>query len=91
MRWSFAMFPMKAPKKKLPYIEDGGKIIPDFGFIIDYLELAYSHDLDRSLSDSDRADERALRRMIEEHLIMNYDLHPLDGKRQPGDNQARIF
>src|SRR5215467_2268822 len=33
--------PFKAPKKKLPYIEDGAQVVADSGFIVDYLKKTY--------------------------------------------------
>lgn len=60
--------PLRAPKKKLPYIEDGAKVIADSGFILDYLKQTYGDQLDVNLSPADRAVAHALRRMIEESL-----------------------
>ena len=60
--------PLRAPKKKLPYIEDGAKVIADSGFILDYLKQTYGDKLDVNLSPADRAVAHALRRLIEESL-----------------------
>lgn len=60
--------PFKGPKKKLPYLEDGSKAIPDSGFILDYLKATYGDTLDGRLSAEERARGHALRRMLEEAL-----------------------
>jgi len=60
--------PFKAPKKKLPYIEDGRQLIADSGFILEYLKKIYGDPLDTALSDADRVIAHALRRLFEENL-----------------------
>jgi len=42
--------PFKAPKKKLPYIEDGTQVVADSGFIFKYLKQTYGDELDENLS-----------------------------------------
>ena len=37
--------PFKAPKKKLPYIEDGTQLIADSGFILEYLKATHGDPL----------------------------------------------
>ncbi|HXZ97487.1 MAG TPA: glutathione S-transferase family protein [Burkholderiales bacterium] len=58
----------RAPKGKLPYIEDGAKIIADSSFIIEYLKSAYGDPLDVRLTPLENAQALALRRMMEENL-----------------------
>ena len=58
----------KAPKGKLPYIEDQGKIIPDSNFILDYLKTTYGNPLDEHLSDYDAAIALGMQRLIEEQI-----------------------
>src|SRR5215469_9531297 len=59
----------RAPKHKIPWIEDGAKKIADSGFIISYLQETYGDRLEEnSLSPSDRAVALSMRRMVEEHL-----------------------
>ncbi|MDQ3775344.1 MAG: glutathione S-transferase N-terminal domain-containing protein [Pseudomonadota bacterium] len=58
----------RAPKKKLPYLTDGDRIIPDSGFILDFLKATYGDTLDGRLSAEERARGHALRRMLEESL-----------------------
>ncbi|ASC70037.1 hypothetical protein XM38_009670 [Halomicronema hongdechloris C2206] len=58
----------KAPKKKLPYIVDGDRIVADSGFIIDYLKDTYGDPLDRHLSLPDQGISLAFRRLMEENL-----------------------
>ena len=58
----------KAPKGKFPVIEDNGKIIPDSGFILDYLQQTYGDKLDSHLTPAERAVALAMRRLLEENL-----------------------
>jgi glutathione S-transferase len=58
----------KAPKGKLPYIEDGGKAIADSSFIIEYLKSTYGDTLDAKLTPLENAQAVALKRMMEENL-----------------------
>lgn len=58
----------KAPKGKLPYIKDNGKIIADSNLIIDYLKATYGDPLDGHLSPMNAAIALAFRRLIEENL-----------------------
>lgn len=59
---------MKAPKGKLPYIEDNGRRIGDSGFIVDHLKRTYGDPLDADLSATERATALGLRRLMEENL-----------------------
>jgi glutathione S-transferase len=55
--------PLKAPKKKMPYIQDGnGKFVGDSQLIIEYL----GNRLDHWLEPREQAKGRAIRRMLEE-------------------------
>lgn len=58
----------KAPKGKLPYIEDNGQIIADSNLIIEYLKATYGDRIDAHLSDVEVAIALAMRRLIEENL-----------------------
>ncbi len=60
--------PRKAPKGKLPYINDDGTVIADTALIIDYLKKQYSVTLDQHLSVTDRAVAHAFGIMLEDHL-----------------------
>ncbi|MGD0193011.1 MAG: glutathione S-transferase family protein [Rhizomicrobium sp.] len=60
--------PQGAPKGKIPFIEDNGVRIGDSTFIRAYFEKAYGIDLDRGLSDEQRAQAWAIERMLEDHL-----------------------
>jgi glutathione S-transferase len=62
------VLPLKAPKKKLPYIEDGIQVIADSGFILKYLKQTYGDKLDENLSDHKKASAHALSRLFEENL-----------------------
>ncbi len=57
----------KAPKGKLPYIEDGGQKIADSSFIVEYLRKTYK-DLDAGQSVAERALATAVKSMMEEHF-----------------------
>ena len=58
----------KAPKTKIPYIEDGGKLLGDSTFIRWHLEDTYGADFDKGLSDADKATAWAYEKMCEDHL-----------------------
>jgi glutathione S-transferase len=58
----------KAPKGKMPYIEDKGKTIADTTLIIDYLKSSYGDRLDAWLGPDQRAVALAFQRLIEENL-----------------------
>lgn len=60
--------PLKAPKGKLPYIEDKGNSLADSRFIIDYLKEEYGDPLDKDLSAEQRATMTAFQRLLEESL-----------------------
>ncbi len=59
---------MKAPKRKLPYIDDDGAIVADTTFIIEYLKGKYGDPLDAALSPLERAFATAFQRLMEEDL-----------------------
>ncbi len=58
----------KAPKGKLPWIDDDGTAVADSGLIIDYLKTKYGDPLDGRLDPDLRARGLAIARLIEEHL-----------------------
>jgi glutathione S-transferase len=58
----------KAPKKKLPYIDDGGTLVADSSFIIDHLKARHGDPLDTGLSAPERAVATAFQRLFEENL-----------------------
>lgn len=58
----------KAPKKKLPYIQDDSTTIADSSFIIDYLKQTYGDPLDQHLSLPEQGISLAFRRLMEENL-----------------------
>jgi glutathione S-transferase len=58
----------RAPKGKVPYIEDGGQVIGDSTFIRDHIERRYGADLDRALTAEQRARAWTIERMLEDHL-----------------------
>lgn len=66
--------PFKAPKGKLPYIEDQGNKIADSRFIIEYLKKTYGDTLGRDLDSSQNAIAEAMQRLIEDDLywVMMY-------------------
>ncbi len=59
---------MKAPKGKLPYVDDDGTLVADSSFIIEHLKQRYGDPLDASLSPLQRAQATALQRLLEENL-----------------------
>ncbi len=58
----------KAPKGKLPFIDDDGTFVADSHFIRAHLERKHKIDFDLGLSDRDKAIGWAAERMCEEHL-----------------------
>jgi glutathione S-transferase len=60
--------PLFAPKRKLPYIEDGDLKIADSRFIIRHLSAKYK-DLDHDLEPAQLALSLAMQRLLEEHLF----------------------
>lgn len=63
-----ASYLWKAPKGKLPFIEDNGNVIADSSFILDYLSTTYGDSLDSGLSREDKAVAHAFSKLIEENL-----------------------
>ena len=64
----YGMYQLRAPKKKLPYIDDGGRIIADSHLIIDYLKSHYGDPLDAALTPAQRARGTAILRLLEDSL-----------------------
>lgn len=60
--------PIGAPKGKVPYITDDGRVVADSRFIIAHLKSKYGDSLDADLSAEQKAVSLALQRLIEEHL-----------------------
>src|SRR3990167_10081098 len=60
--------PRRGPKGKMPVLKDGDKIIPDSGFILEYLKNKFGNTLDAHLTAEQQAMAIAVRRMIEENL-----------------------
>ena len=58
----------KAPKSKIPYIEDDGMLIGDSTLIRWHLERKYGADFDAGLSQQERATAWAFEKMAEDHL-----------------------
>ena len=58
----------KAPKGKLPYIDDDGAIVADSTFIRMHLERSYGIDFDEGLSPAERGVAWAFEKMCEDHL-----------------------
>src|SRR5580700_6911723 len=58
----------KAPKGKLPYIDDDGERVADSTFIRWHLEKKHKVDFDRGLDEAQRAVAWAFEKTAEEHL-----------------------
>src|SRR5262245_17127628 len=58
----------RAPKGKLPYIDDGGTVVADSTFIRWHLEERYGIDFDRGLSSGERGIAWAFEKLCEDHL-----------------------
>jgi glutathione S-transferase len=60
--------PLKAPRGKLPYILDDGRIVSDSRIILNYLKIRYG-DLDEGILTSEQKGIAiSLQRLLEEHL-----------------------
>ncbi len=59
----------KAPKGKLPYIDDKGVIVADSTFIRLHLEKTRGIDFDAGLSPKQRAQSWAVEKLCEDHLV----------------------
>jgi glutathione S-transferase len=60
----------KAPKGKLPYIDDGGLIVADSTFIRFHIEKKYGFDFDAGLTPEQKAAAWAIEKMCEDHLYL---------------------
>lgn len=58
----------KAPKGKLPYIQDEDALIPDSTFIRLHIEQKYGVDFDQGLSAQQRGTAWAVEKLLEDHL-----------------------
>ena len=58
----------KAPKGKLPFLDDDGKIVADSTFIRWHLEKSHGIDFDPGLSDSEKATAWAFEKLCEDNL-----------------------
>ena len=58
----------KAPKGKIPYIDDDGEIVADSTFIRWHLETKYGLDFDQALTSEQRATAWAFEKMVEDNL-----------------------
>lgn len=65
---SVPTLPFRAPRGKLPFLDDGTERIPDSGLIIDYLKRRYGDPLDRGLNADQLATGHLIRRACEESL-----------------------
>lgn len=60
--------PLKAPRFKLPFIEDQAQKIADSRLIVHYLKSTYGDPLDAHLTPEQKGIATAFRRLLEEHL-----------------------
>ncbi|MGI8568790.1 MAG: glutathione S-transferase family protein [Methylocella sp.] len=60
----------KAPKGKLPYIDDDGLIVADSTFIRFHIEKKYGFDFDDGFTPEQKAVAWAVEKMCEEHLYL---------------------
>lgn len=59
----------RAPKKKLPYLDDNGTVIADSSFIIEYLKTTYpNQNIDAWLNAEQKAQARLIGKALDEHL-----------------------
>jgi glutathione S-transferase len=81
----------RAPKGKLPYIDDGGVVVPDSTFIRWHLEKKYRIDFDHGLNPVQRAAAWAFEKMAEEQLywVFLHERWMIDGNFRRGP--ARFY
>jgi glutathione S-transferase len=60
--------PLKAPRGKLPFIEDDGRRIADSRLILHHLQSKYGNGEDANLAPEDQATAKSFQRLLEEHL-----------------------
>jgi glutathione S-transferase len=60
--------PLKAPRGKLPYIDDEGQQVADSRLILHYLQSKYGNSHEARLSPEEQATARSFQRLLEEHL-----------------------
>jgi glutathione S-transferase len=58
----------RAPKGKLPFIDDDGTVVPDSAFIIAYLKRKYGDPLDGGLGTEQKAVAHAFTKMLDENF-----------------------
>jgi len=58
----------RAPKGKLPFIDDAGKVIADSAFIFSYLKEQYGDALDAGLTSEQKAVAHAFTKMLDENF-----------------------
>lgn len=75
----------KAPKGKLPYIEDQGVIVPDSTFIRWHIEKRYGVDFDARLSARERGIAWAVEKLLEDNVYWAV----LDARWMDDNNFAR--
>ncbi len=75
----------KAPKGKLPFIDDDGEIVADSTFIRSHIERKYGFDYDRGLSGEQKATAWTIEKMSEDHLYFLM----VQARWFDGDNFAR--
>lgn len=68
--------PRKAPKKKIPYIEDDGRLIGDSTLIIKHLKAKHGDPLAKGLTAQQLATGHALKVMLEERTYWAGMIHP---------------
>ena len=59
---------LRAPKGKLPWVDDDGSVVSDTSFIIEHLRQRYRVSLDDGLSVQQQAQALAFQRLFEENL-----------------------
>jgi len=58
----------KAPKGKLPFIDDNGTVVADSSFIIEYLKEKHNASIDNWLSDEQKASAYLISKSLDENL-----------------------
>ncbi|HNP25104.1 MAG TPA: Tom37 metaxin N-terminal-like domain-containing protein [Nitrosomonas sp.] len=82
--------PPGAPKGKLPYVDDGGKIVADSHFILTHLRSSYQ-DLDKHLDSSQQAASFAWQHLLEDHLFWSFFISAGCIQTKTGKSTAKRF
>ncbi len=83
--------PFRAPRRKLPWIDDDGTVVADSGFIVRHLEATRGSPLDGWLSPRERAVGHGVQRMLEENTYWVAAPLALGRRQRLADNETAVL